>query len=179
MGGRLNSYNVEEKSRRRQLAEIQENLRVEQAVQQSDTLHMQKNVMILQERVSVMNEENQRLGEKHKTYKLKIAEQQNLMKSLDKRIKDLSRQVEFLSGHLNEGHLEMSNPSVHGDSVVLSEDQRSQAGFSQAGVGGQTAPTSGQPQSIQDFYNLPGLDLEALLGDSGKNVAGSAKRASK
>lgn len=164
----LESREVEEKGRRMQLEDIQEALQVEQSTQQHETLQLQKNVMHLQEEITVMNEENVRIGEKHKTEKVKIVEQQSLMKALDRRVKELSRHIEFMAGHLNEAQIEMANAVVRGDSAPgLSDESKAQTS------GDHTAAL--QVATLQDFFNLPGLNLKKLLGDEAHVVTSGAR----
>merc|ERR1719456_51946 len=124
--------------------------------------------MVMQEKIVTLNSENARYVERHRVNKANIADQVSTMKGLDKRIRELSRQVEFMQGHLNEAQLELTN-SLRGDSY--SDDQRSVCASSQAGdvagvvsVAPASAPiVSSPPQTLADFKRLPGLDLRTLL----------------
>lgn len=161
---RLECRTVEEKSRKAQLEQLQAKMHGEQSQQQADTLSMQKNVMVIQEKIALLNDENMHLSERHKGNKAKIAEQLGVMKALEKRIKELCRHIEFMAGHLNEAQVELQNNSVSRSQ----EDQRSVGGGSHAGDldhNHSQVLSPSAPASIQDFYNLPGLNLQKLLGE--------------
>jgi len=159
MLAKLEAREVEEMGRQKQLEELEAKLQIEQTGSQQETLDLQKKVMSLEERIELVNEENTQFGERHKQNKATIAEQSDTMKNLTRRSKELLRQIEFLSGHLNESQL-----------AEMGGDLRLQPTGGDS-PGRRDTRTRQKPKSIEDFKNLAGLDLTKLLGQEEPRTA--------
>lgn len=163
MLAKLESREVEELGRHRQVQELQGKLHGDQTSQQVETLQLQKAVMLLEERIEKLNEENLLLGERHKATKAQIVDQQNAMKMLQRRAKELSRHIEYMAGHLNEVQAAQLM-----ELAATDDGDENRPNIESRATDSSDSPTKEphqKPRAVTDFKRLPGLDLTKLLGE--------------
>eukprot|EP00746_Dinoflagellata_sp_MGD_P163495 gnl/MRDRNA2_/MRDRNA2_91560_c0_seq1.p1 gnl/MRDRNA2_/MRDRNA2_91560_c0~~gnl/MRDRNA2_/MRDRNA2_91560_c0_seq1.p1 ORF type:complete len:246 (+),score=69.07 gnl/MRDRNA2_/MRDRNA2_91560_c0_seq1:66-740(+) len=128
---------VEDPMRKQRIDELQAKLSKEHS-QQADTVRTGSKVAILEQKIEGLNQDNLKKSETHRREKKKLDEQQQKMKMVTKRTKDLCKHIDFIALHLNEAQTAISNEAAQ----------------------------NGQPKlEYVDYRNLPGLHLSKLLLD--------------
>lgn len=159
MADRVAYRSVEVPAREKQIEELMGKLQGEQSQQQTGTLQMSKKILMLEERIASLTTVNAELQEKHRSDRIALSEQQAAIKQKTKQVKDLTRQIEFLEGHVDASNrletMSMSDSASVADSAM---------GGQRGSIGG--VPLSPQaPLTIEDYRKLPGMNLQLLLGD--------------
>lgn len=151
---KMEGRGVEEPARRVRIEELQSRLQKEGSTQNM-TAKMQAKVASLEEEIGTLNQTNLKLSDQHRIDKAKITEQQTKMKMLNKRIKELSKHIEFIANHLNEAQVEMRKDAEEAateEGPDANERKKALAAF----------------PAFVDYRNLPGLHLSKLLAEEKK-----------
>jgi len=140
---RTDSQSVEEPARRSHIDELHVRMQEFEAESKGgrDARIMAREIQRLEAKISMLNEDNLVLAEKHRLDRVRVVEQQGRLRTLAKRERELTKSLDFLATQLNEEIIARSF-GEHGESVefVLPQLQ------------------------MVDYRNLPGMHLNKLVG---------------
>jgi hypothetical protein len=137
---------VEEPVRRSQIEELQVRMQESEAdgKRGRESRMMAREIQRLEAKISMLNEDNLVLAEKHRLDRARVVEQQGRLRTLAKRERELTKSLDFLATQLN-------------DEVIA----RSFGGETAESTDVESVPP--QPQTV-DYRNLPGMNLNKLCG---------------
>lgn len=169
MADRVAYRSVEGPAREARIEELVSKLQGEQSQQQTGTLQMSKKILLLEEKIAVLTTVNAELQDKHRADRSVLSEQQASIKQKTKQVKEMTRQIEFLEGHVDaSAKLETMSMMSDTASVVGSQmggHRDSYGGMDSTTLGGLSPGKSQVPLTVEDYRKLPGMNLQLLLGD--------------
>merc|ERR1719387_630879 len=101
MADRVQYRSVEGPAREARIEQLVSKLQGEQSQQQTGTLQMSKKILLLEEKIAALAAVNAELQDKHRADRAVLSEQQASIKQKTKQVKELTRQCEFLEGHVD------------------------------------------------------------------------------
>jgi hypothetical protein len=171
LADRVAYRSVEGPAREARIEELVSKLQGEQSQQQTGTLQMSKKILMLEEKIAALTTVNAELQEKHRADRSVLSEQQASIKQKTKQVKELTRQIEFLEGHVDVNNkmetMSMSDTASVVDSQMGRRDSYLAGGDSTT-LGGMSPLKSQVPLTVEDYRKLPGMNLQLLLGDRKK-----------
>jgi chromosome segregation ATPase len=174
MASRVQYRSVEGPAREARIKELVDKLQGEQSHQQTGTLQMSKKILTLEEKIAELTTSNSQLHEQHRHDRSVLSEQQVAIKQKTKKVKELTRQIEFLEGHVDMS-CKMETMSMSDTASVVDSQLGGRSSYQ--GADGNTTlgamkAASQVPLTIEDYRKLPGMNLSLLLGNSKKDRKG-------
>jgi len=169
MADRVAYRAVEGPAREAQIEQLAGKLQGEQSHQQTGTLQMSKKILMLEEKIAVVTAVNAELQDKHRTDRAVVNEQQVAIKQKTKAVKELTRQCDFLEGHVDVNckmeTMSFSDTASVADSSIVRRDSALGGGESGALSSLASMKAAQVPLTIEDYRKLPGMNINLLLGD--------------
>jgi len=142
---RTDCQSVEEPVRRSQIEELQVRMQESEAEGKRgrESRMMAREIQRLEAKISMLNEDNLVLAEKHRLDRARVVEQQGRLRTLAKRERELTKSLDFLATQLNDEVMARS--------------------FGETAESTDVESVPPQPQTV-DYRNLPGMNLNKLVG---------------